>query len=258
MVKQRSLIRLGAATLALLAVVLVLGSGVRAAKDLVVDQAGVFTSDQARLLEEAAAALSEKHALDLVIVTTNDTGGRSSMEYADDFFDYNGYGVGADFDGVLMLIDFQNRMVWISTSGRAIDILTDRRIEGILDAMEAGMIASDYYRASQAFLDATANYLRGNSLTLVESILSLLASAGIGAGVIGNVRSRYKGKAGRPVFLYQNNSLVDMGVVADNLTRTYTTSRVIPRPPPSAGGGGGSTRHTSGSGRTHGGGGRRF
>ena len=241
------------------ALILIAGTPVLAAKDLVVDQADVFTAEQEHQLEQTAAELGAAYAMDVVIVTTNDTGGKTSMEYADDFFDYNGYGVGDTYDGVLMLMDFQNRTVWISTTGKAIDVLTDNRIERILDAMyDGGMTDGDYYFAAQAFLDSTDDYFKGNTLTLVDSIIALLVSGGAGAGIIGNVRSRYKGKTGRQVFSYQNNSLVNLGVVADNLTNSYTTSRVIPRPTSSSGGGGGSSTHTGSSGRTHGGGGRGF
>ncbi|MBO5147409.1 MAG: TPM domain-containing protein [Clostridia bacterium] len=36
--------------------------------------------------------VSEKHKFDLVIVTVNSLNGKTSTEFADDFYDYNDYG----------------------------------------------------------------------------------------------------------------------------------------------------------------------
>ncbi|MGI6325573.1 MAG: TPM domain-containing protein [Saccharofermentanales bacterium] len=259
-IKRRTPIALTLMPVIVAALMLLAVSTVRAEKRLVVDQADVLTWEQEQELEAAAAAIGSAYEIDCVIVTTNDTEGKSSMEYADDFFDYNGYGVGENNDGVLLLLDFQNRMFWISTTGKAIDVLTDQRIEKILDAVEPGMVDGDYYSAAQAFLNKTDSFFKGNTLTLVEGILGFLASGGAGVGVIGSVRRRYKGKSHRPTFAYKQNSLVDMGVSVDDLIKSYTTSRTIPQSSSSSGGGGGggSSTHTSSSGSTHGGGGRSF
>ena len=49
------------------------------------------------------------------IVTDVDPNISSAMEAADDFFDYNGYGLGDDRSGVLLYINMSTRDVWIST-----------------------------------------------------------------------------------------------------------------------------------------------
>lgn len=251
-------LRLLAFVIVLLTSVLFMSAGVQAAGPLVVDQAGIFTAEQVSTLQQAAAKLGAQYKMDIVIVTTNDAEGKTAMAYADDFFDYNGYGVGTNRDGILMLMDFDNRDVWISTTGSGITYLTDAKIESILDDMFAsGMESGDYYGAASAFIDSAARAMAPNSVSLIDGIIALISSGGLGAGIFGGVRSSYKGKPSRPVFEYQKNSLVSYGVTADNMFNTYTTSRIIPRPT-SSGGGGGSSTHTSSSGGTHGGGGRGF
>ncbi len=244
----------------LLIVLLVLSAGTAASAegDLVVDFAQVFDQTQEPVLESQAQSLSDKYNMDVVIVTINDAGGKTAMAFADDYFDYNGYGRGSDRDGVLMLMDFDNREVWISTSGATIDQLTDARIETLLDAIfDNGMTDGDYIGAATAFLDRLDKILTGNSLSLIEAIISLVASLGLGGLIYGGVRASYKGRAGRPVFAYAKNSLVGFDQATDNLARTFITSRVIPRNTGGPGSGGSST-HTSSSGRSHGGGGRGF
>lgn len=247
-----------------------------ASSRLVVDQANFFTTEQAQQLQAEAAALGAQYQMDIVIVTTTDTGGKSSRDYADDYFDYNGYGVGPDRDGILFLLDYDNREAYISTSGSGIKYLTDQRIEQVLDAVfDGGLPAGDNYGATKGFLQQTAIFLQAGipsdqyeepedqprSLSVVDGILGLLGAVGSSLGFFGTTRSSYKGKPRPNVFEFRGNSLVNLGISADNLIDSYvTTRRLPPPPPPSSGGGfsGRSTTHTSSSGRSHGGGGRGF
>ncbi len=238
---------------------------VHAAKGLVVDLAGVFTETQEEQLEQSALQLGTQYAMDLVIVTTENAEGKKPMEYADDYFDYNGYGVGSDRDGLLFLIDFDNGEIYISTSGSGIKYLTDARIDSILDdVMNAGSVREDSFGAARTFLSSTAAFLAAgipvtppNTLSALDIILGMAASGLLGGGFFAGTKSQYKGKPGRAIFEYQKNSFVNLGIVTDNLTNTFVTSRAIPRAN-GPGGMGGSSTHTSSSGRTHGGGGRKF
>jgi uncharacterized protein len=247
-----------------------------AAEPLVADLSGTFTPEQAASLESAARSLGQQYAMDIVIVTTDDTGGKDTQAFADDYFDEHGYGVGAERDGILFLIDFQNRLPCLSTSGSGIRYLTDARIESILDDIYyGGLQDQDFFAATQAFLQSTAAFLaqgippdqysepeKNNTLTASEGIIGALLSGGAGLGFFAGTRRSYRGTAPRGIFDYRSNSLVSLGVVSDNQINAYTTTRIIPRTPPPGSGssfGGRSTTHTSSSGRTHGGGvGRRF
>jgi|GEM_PF-508925 len=143
-----------------LAFVMSIVCSVYAEKELVVDQAGVFTGDETVSLREAAKVLGNKYAMDIIIVTTSDAGGKSSRSYADDYFDYNGYGIGEDRDGILLLLDYDNREAYISTSGSGIRYLTDIRIESILDdVFDGGLAEGDNYGAAEAFLESTEVFL---------------------------------------------------------------------------------------------------
>lgn len=271
MVKNR-LYRLTA--LCLLLALLGLGGRVQAAENLVNDLAASFTADQASQLEQDAKALGAQYGMDIVIVTTNDAEGKSSRAYADDFFDYQGYGVGDERDGILFLIDFDNREAYISTSGRGIRYLTDYRIESILDdVVGAGLADGDVYGATRAFLASTSAYLaagipegqynepESNSLTVFEGFLSLAAAGLLGLGFSSTIRQSYKGKYQAGVFDFRKNSLLNLGIVQDNLVNTYTTSRIRPVQTSTSRSGssiGRSSTHRSSSGRSHGGGGRRF
>jgi uncharacterized protein len=261
--------------MAALLVVLSFASPVRAAGPLVVDLADVLSEPQESALASAASELGSLYQQDIVIVTASDTGGKSARDYADDFFDDNGYGVGAERNGILLLIDLDNRDIYISTSGSGIQYLTDQRIESVLEAVFAQDLGGgDFYGAAQAFLAKTGEYLaagipsdqysvdekEAKRLTWWDSLIGLVAAGGSGLGFMGSVRQRYKTKYRRQDFDFRSNSLVHYAVQNNQLLNTRVTHRLRPVQDTSraSGSGGRSTTHTSGSGRTHGGGGRGF
>lgn len=263
-----------AAVLVLILLLVIPGGILPAEKNLVADQAGLFTSDQVTELEAEARALGEEYNLDIVIVTTEDAQGKSSRDYADDYYEVNGYGTAPEYSGILLLIDLDNREAYISTEGEGIRYLTDQRIERVLDAVfDGGLTDGDMYGAARAFLSATQGYLAAgipsgqynvpepaaNSLNMAESLAGLAVSALSGAGFFALIKRRYKGKPEPAVFEFRKNSLVDLQVTSDNLYNTYVTTRIIPKQTTSsAGSSGRSTTHRSSGGRIHGGGGRKF
>ena len=262
MVKQRA--KMIVQLLMVLFFILAIGMPVQAAAGpLVVDLANVLSPADENKLVQKAAEIGARYNMDLVIVTTNDTGGKSAMDFADDYFDYNGYGVGEAREGVLFLIDFANRQTWISTSGnKTIEALTDAKIENILDAIYAGnkMSSGDYAGAAEAFLTSTSKVLQGNTFSLLDGLIGLFTSGATGLGFFASIKNGYKGKPKPNIFEYRSNSIVSMGLVTDNLINQFTTQRVIAVPTSNNNRpfGGGSSTHTSSSGRTHGGGGRGF
>lgn len=247
--------------------IMVIGQGLK-----VFDDANLFTEGEINVLDDEANILSNKYNMDIVIVTTNDANGKTSREYADDYFDYNGFGVGSDLDGILFLIDMDNREAYISTSGQGIKYLTDQRIEDILDiAYDNGLADGDYYGGSVGFLTGTRTYLeRGipsnqysesekpeNSLTFLEGIISLASGLVASAGFFFGTKSKYKMKNPTKPLNFRNNSIVNLNSQEDRLLDTILTHRTIPKASSSSDSGK-STTHKSSSGNTHGGGGRKF
>ena len=81
------------------------------------------------------------------------------MAYADDYYDYNGYGAGADNDGILLLLSMEDRDWWISTTGYGIDAFTDYGIDVIGDEIVPDLSNGDYYSAFTEFIDLTDDFL---------------------------------------------------------------------------------------------------
>jgi len=254
---------------------------VYATKTLVYDDAMLFTEEERLILEEEANNLSSEYNMDIVIVTTNDAKGKTSRQYADDFYDDGGFGQGDNYDGILFLIDMDNREAYISTSGLAIRYLTDLRLDNILDkVMDDGLLDGDYFSASMAFLEAAETYLEAgiyqgqynepedyikpkNRLTVFEIIIAVIGGL-VSSGIFYfSTKASYKTPRSYEQFSYANNSIVNLGSREDRLISSYVTHRIIPKPSSPSNSSNKSTTvrsttHRSSSGRTHGGKGRKF
>ena len=103
-----------------------------AAEPRVIDEAGLLTNEEVDGLEEQIAALCETYPnMDFVFVTTDDAQGKDTQAYADDYYDFHGYGAGGNDSGVLFLIDMDNRNLGISTHADGVRYFTDERIESL-------------------------------------------------------------------------------------------------------------------------------
>lgn len=117
-----------------------------------------LTPDQVLAFQSTVDRLKSTYGLEPVIVITNNVEGKSSMVYADDYYDNNGYGIGNDNSGILMLINMNDRVVWISTTGKAIDIFTDSRIASMLDGIASYLSKANYDGACNRFLSDVETY----------------------------------------------------------------------------------------------------
>ncbi|MBR6823400.1 MAG: TPM domain-containing protein [Clostridia bacterium] len=115
---------------------------------LVFDYADLITDDEEVTINQMLLELTSKYGGDHLIVTIDDAEGKSSMEYADDFFDYNGYGP----DGDLLLINMEDRSYWMSTTGEAIDVFTDNDINFIGNMITSYLSGGDYFGAFKQYI----------------------------------------------------------------------------------------------------------
>lgn len=86
----------------------------------VVDRADIFSEEEEAIIRQAIREQSARGNADIVVVTDASSYGMSHMQYADDFYDYNGYGFGESRDGILLFICMEsgNRGWWTSVTGR--------------------------------------------------------------------------------------------------------------------------------------------
>lgn len=128
-------------------------------KRYMVDDADLLTASQQQQLHNALAQLSAQHKMDIVIVTVDSLNGKSATAYADDYFDYNGYGWGERFSGILLLISMEDRDWAISTCGNGMDAFTDDGLDYIAGQIVPLLSDGDYADAFAEFASLCDTFL---------------------------------------------------------------------------------------------------
>ncbi len=231
-----------------------------------VDDADLLSSYEESSLLSELDQISEKHGMDIVVVTTQSLGGKSAQDYADDFYDYNGY---AD-DGVLLLLSMDEREWHISTTGYGITAITDAGLDYIADCFVPYLSDGDYAAGFGVYAELCDEFIAkaksGNAYDIgnlpkepFSAGASLLVSLGIGFVialiVTGSMKSQLKS--------VRSQARADSYLKSDSLKLTekrdlFLYRNVSKRAKPKETSSGGSSVHVSSSGRSHGGGGGRF
>ena len=253
--------------ISLLAVLLVLTIfvlPVSAASPRLADEAGLLSGTECTAIEKQLDELSAQYGLDVVIVTTDTTGSRSPMEYADDYFDYNDYAS----DGVLLLVSIEEGDWWISTTGYGITAFTDAGIAYIGENIVPYLSDGEYAKAFTAFTDLCDQFLSQattgdpfNTHNLPKEPFKLVRNV-IVALVIGLAAAFFAtGSMKKKLKSVEQKAQADDYVTPGSLQITksrdfhlYTHIDRREKPKSSSG----SSTHTSSSGTTHGGGGGKF
>ncbi|MDD5949144.1 MAG: TPM domain-containing protein [Lachnospiraceae bacterium] len=218
----------------------------------VFDQADlILEEDETKLQEKIERTRSETHT-DIVVLTTNDAEGKSSMAYADDFYDVHDFGYeDSHGTGILFLIDMDNREIWFSTSGDCMKYYTSSRIDSAIDQVYEKLKAGEYYQVFDGCIDSVPRYMYRNNtvnpiwyfwIALVVSICFVVYLIVNRGGKVTVTSDTYLMPASKEVYKR-----------SDFHYDTVVTTRVIES---SSGGSGGG--HTSSGGFSHGGGGRSF
>lgn len=128
-------------------------------RPLVMDEAGILSDFEIADLTEQANQITIDNQFAVVIVTVDSLAGQSAEAYADDYFDYNGYGYGPENDGVLFLLAMEEREWHISTTGYGITAFTDAGIEAIGNTVVPYLSDGAYYDGFNCFLYLCSDYL---------------------------------------------------------------------------------------------------
>lgn len=247
------------------------------AKEKVYDFADLFNNTQESELFDKLTNFRKQTNLDIVIVTIDYNNKHNSAKYSDDFYDYNEFGIGDDRSGLLFLIDMDIRNIYVTTTGKAINIYTDQRINNILDNVFSYFGNQEYYVGTNKFVDLALNYAKINvdddskyvinsdselvkdrsglvNVFFVSVIITIIAIV-IMANLNNNVAKANSSKS----FLNKDTLVVKK---INEVFLGSTVSKVrIDNGSSSSGhrsSGRRSSTHRSSSGRSHGGGGRRF
>ena len=241
-------------------------------RERVVDMAELLSDSDKTALLSKLDEISERQKLDIVVLTVNTLDGKTPRDYADDFYDYNGYGFGENKDGILLLVSMEDRDWWISTTGYGITALTDAGIEYISEKFLSDLSDGDYAQAFTTYAELCDQFITqaktgepydiGNMPKEPFNVAwNILVAFVIGLVVAVIVTSIMK----KQLKTVQLKSEANNYVKANSMILTenrdlflYNQVSRRARPKETDNSSGGSSTHTSSSGSSHGGGGGKF
>jgi len=250
--------------------------------DRVVDLAGVIDASTLAELNRMADEVSETYACDVDVVFVRSLDGKYVVDYADDFYDYNGYGYGANKDGILLLVSVGDREFAETTQGYGATAFTDYGLQQYIEPNFTRYLINgrdDWAGAARQFITDAGELLRqakegkpydyygGN--VVVEREKKSIKDVAPGAALISAIIGFFSGGIPAGALKRQMKS-VEKNYGAGNYARgglqmrrsddRFLYSNVHRTPIPreehrtgGGGGGGGSSMHFSSSGHSHGG-----
>lgn len=148
-------------TVLLSSLVFAVSTGVTRTLPRVNDEAGVIDSEEVEALNEKYDALSEKWQFDFAALTVNSTDGKDIIAFSDDYFDYNGFGIGDDNSGIVLVISFDPRECYISACGEGTNYFDYYECQNIIDEFYSELKSGDYAEVFDIFADEVEKYLDG-------------------------------------------------------------------------------------------------
>lgn len=238
----------------------------------VFDEPDLLTDgEEAELIAKLENICSRKQ-MEVVVAAFETIGDYTPMEYADDFYDYNGYGYGENRDGLILIVVMDTSDWWISTCGAAISVFTDAGIDYIGEQIVPYMSDGDFYGAFNEFADQCETFIAqhetGDSYDThnlpkvpfekgTAAVIALVAGLLIAAIYTASLKGQLKSvQAQRTASAYVKNGSMNVTNSRDfflyrHVARTEKVNNSDSRS-------GGSSTHASSSGATHGGRGGKF
>ena len=128
-----------------------------ASQSLVDDSASLFSESEVAEITQQSADFSSETGLSLAVVTTDDTDGRTTEDFAEDYYDdlmnYRGW----PEDGLMLIIDMDNREVFTSAVGNSWGYFSDSEISYITDCGFEEVSQDEYAGAISAMIDAASD-----------------------------------------------------------------------------------------------------
>lgn len=234
--------------------------------DRMVDDADLLSDIEEAALEQKLDAVSTEYDMDVVVVTVWGLDGKSSMDYADDYYDYNGYRE----DGLLLLVSMEERDWWISTSGSGIHAFTDAGLVYMEEQFLPYLSDGDYVLAFETYINLCDDFMsqaasgtpydynhmpkepfpavRNLGICLVAGLVIALIVVLIMKAQLTSVRKQDTAN------VYTRRGSLNITERGDRFLYVHRSRTAKPKD----NGGGGSRTHRSSSGRSHGGRGGKF
>jgi uncharacterized protein len=234
--------------------IFLLTCGFDSQKQKVYDEADILLETEEESLNQLCLEAATKTQSDFVIVTVNSLEGKSATAYADDFFDYGGFGYEKKKGtGTIFLISMEERDIAFSTSGDSVELFSSSTSDKIIETVGSYLSDGEYYNGLVTYINLTKEYIendgKSNSQRVLDFIIQIVASVVVASIVIWIMYSGSKSKMSVNGYTYASGHKSNILRQHDVFKRTTTIRRHIDTTPK----GGGSGSHVGSSGNRHGG-----
>lgn len=239
----------------------------------VVEEASLLNENELEEVSKQAKLLAQETGWDVVVASSNDARGMKAQALGEDY--YQRYAKGRD--GIVCLIDMDNREIYLVTTGEAITYLTDGRIDSILDEAYEDVSDEEYGDCFLTMLEKTSRYygkgvpdnqkiynedtgevIINRKLTGMEILVTLILGLIAGGLVIAGINGAYRMKFQESYYDVYKSGHLELKHKEDRFVNQIVTHRHINRDNDGGSGGNTSTIHTGSDGQSYGGGGRGF
>lgn len=267
-----------------LAVLLVLPAF--AYESLIDDSANLFSQAEIDIINAQAEQYSGETGLSLAVLTTDDTQGRTTEDYVEDYYDDLADNHGWSENGMVLIIDMDNRIILASAVGDTWDFYSDSEISYITDcgynevsngayadavtemigaALETYSSDDNYYGGGYYYNDdnyyddygSDNSYHDSSSVSFFDILVYIVIGLAVAALSVFIVKSKYKNLGKGDEFDADDMQLTLTGSTDNVISRNVATTK-IPRNNNNGSSGGRVSVHRSSGGRVHRSSGRRF
>lgn len=195
------------------------------------DYAGILSGKEQEEIEKRLQSIRENYEMDIVVLTAPDSDGKIWEDFADDFYDYVGFGYGDDYDGMIMFVDMDpaDRGYTITTYGNRARGLYDAGIEKLYDEMLDAFKDGAYHHGISQYIDFAVRSINRNEP--VKSFLGVekgsIEDAGDAARVIdaeGLLKDSVRNRLEKQIAKIRKEYKTDVVVIAARDTGDYYPS----------------------------------
>lgn len=129
------------------------------AEHTVYDESCYLNDEEYSEISQQLDEIRKKYNVDVTIIIEEEMYGETAMETADNYFDYNGFGIGENSDGILLYISGSPRNYHFSTHGSAMTIFNDRGLVYLESKVLPYLKNDDYYGATKAYANTAEKML---------------------------------------------------------------------------------------------------
>ena len=239
-------------------------------KPLLVDEAGLLSEEESSTLINKLEEISQRQKNEVAVVTVNSLEGKTAEAYADDYYDYNGYGYGENDDGLLLLVSMGEREWAVTTYGYCHTVaFTDAGLDYISSEFRRKLSSGEYAKAFDCFADLCDDFLTQAATgepydvdnmpkgkvspfwLYTDLVVAFFISFGIVKGKSRNLKSIKKQESAKA---YERRGSLSLRRSTDSFVNRIVTQKTIQNEKNSSSdSSGGSSSHISSSGRSHGG-----